>query len=85
MQTATLDDLTTRGSPVMAHLHPGDAVTILKDGKAVALLLGLAPSSSEPRPLGCYAGQIGISADFNEPLPEIESAVAEPIHWSKPR
>jgi len=79
MKTATLDEIASQGEGFLSSVHAGDSVTILQNGKAVALLLGLAPESSAPRPLGCYAGQIHMSDDFDAPLPEYEQAINAPL------
>ena len=54
-------------------------MSILHEGKVVALLMGTSPHPSEPRPLGCYAGQISIAPDFNDPLPEWDEALESPL------
>ncbi len=79
MKTATLDQITSQGEVYLATLHAGDAVTILQNGKAVALLIGVTPKGSAPRPLGCYAGQIQVGSDFNDPLPEFDQAIESPL------
>jgi antitoxin (DNA-binding transcriptional repressor) of toxin-antitoxin stability system len=79
MKTATLDEIAAQGAGFLSSLHAGDAVTILQDGRAVALLIGVTPGESVPRQLGCYAGQIHITADFNAPLAEFEESVEAPL------
>ena len=81
MQTATLDDISDQGAAFLAKLQPSEPVTLFHDGKVVAVIVAATPSAmnGEPRPLGCYAGQIGIAADFDEPLPEWEAAVTQSV------
>ena len=79
MKTATMDEITSQGEGFLSSIHAGETVTILKNGKAVALLLGIVPESSAPRPLGCYAGQIQISDDFDAPLAEYERSINTPL------
>ena len=75
MKTATLTEITSMGDGFLSSLHAGETVTILQNGKAVALLLGINPINSPQRPLGCYSGQIQVSEDFDAPLAEFEQAI----------
>jgi hypothetical protein len=79
MQTATFEDIAAQGASFLLKLSPSEPVSILHEGKIVALMMGTSPHPSEPRPLGCYAGQINISPDFNEPLPEWDDALESPL------
>ena len=79
MQTATFEEMATEGTAFLSKLIPGESVTITHEGHAVALLVGVAPKATAPRPLGCYAGQIKVGADFNDPLSEWDEALAAPL------
>jgi len=79
MQTATFDQLAAEGAAFLSKLIPGEPVTITHEGHAVALLIGVASKATAPRPLGCYAGQIKVGADFNDPLPEWDEALDAPL------
>ncbi len=75
MQTATFEEIAARGASFLLTLSSSEPVSILHEGKVVALLMGTYPQPSEPRPLGCYAGQINVATDFNDPLPEWDEAL----------
>ena len=79
MQTATFDQMTAEGVAFLSKLNLGEPVTITHDGEAVALLVGVAATGTAPRPLGCYSGQIKVSADFNDPLTEWDEALGAPL------
>lgn len=40
---------------------------------------GLAARASAPRQLGTFAGQIVITDDFDEPLPELDAELERPV------
>ena len=79
MQTATFEDIAAQGASFLLTLSSSEPVSILHEGKVVALLMGTSSQPSEPRPLGCYAGQIRIASDFNAPLPEWDEALMLPL------
>lgn len=75
MQTATFEDIAAQGASFLLKLSSSEPVSILHDGKVVALLMGTSSQGGTPRPLGCYSGQISIAPDFNAPLPEWDEAM----------
>ncbi len=78
MQTATFEEMAAEGAKFLSKLNPGESVTITLEGHPVALLVGVVPMPTVPRPLGCYAGQIKVGADFDDPLSEWDEALGTP-------
>lgn len=54
---------------LLDQLSPGDEITILKDGIAVARLTSV-PQPLPPRTPGSAKGLITIAPDFDDPLPD---------------
>jgi antitoxin (DNA-binding transcriptional repressor) of toxin-antitoxin stability system len=79
MKSATLNEMVSEGACLVTALRAGETMTILDDGRAVALLIGLAQNVGVKRPIGCYAGQIHLREDFNAPLLEFDEAIEAPI------
>jgi hypothetical protein len=81
MSTATLEDFSTRAEALLASLPPGEPLSVTHHGRMLGYFISTvaAEVSAAPRPLGCYSGLIEVPADFNDPLPEIEAALKEPL------
>jgi prevent-host-death family protein len=72
----------THLSELLQRVMNGEEILIAKAGKPVARLLPFQPAP-QPRQPGNDAGQITISSDFDEPLPEFEDLFDEPLKDSK--
>lgn len=62
----------TNLSQLIRAMEKGEKVTICRAGKPVAHLTPAKKTSTKKgkRPLGFFRGQMGISDDFNDPLPD---------------
>ena len=69
MKTLTFAEITAGGPALLQQLHAAGQVIILHEGMPLAFLSPMTPPAFTPRPLGCYAGQIKLADDFNDPLP----------------
>lgn len=65
----------TRLSELVAAAERGEEVLIARDGKPAARLIAVA-NEHPPVQLGVLAGQIELTDDFDEPLPEFEPYAA---------
>jgi prevent-host-death family protein len=63
-------------SALLVMVENGEEVMIARAGKPVAKLTRI-DSPTEPRKLGALAGQIWISADFDEPDGELQRTFCE--------
>ncbi len=61
----------TRLSELVAAAERGEEVLIARDGKPAARLVAVA-NEHPPVQLGVLVGQIELTNDFDEPLPEFE-------------
>ena len=57
-------------SRLIAHVEPGEAITIARDKTPVARLVPVAPKAK--REFGSMRGKTSIGPEFFEPLPEDE-------------
>ncbi len=69
METFNLYDAKTNLSHLVERAAAGEEIVIAKSGRPMARLVPLSKRTA-PRPLGLYAGEIEISADFDDPLPD---------------
>jgi prevent-host-death family protein len=69
MRMVNLHSAKTHLSRLLAEVAAGEEVVIAKAGKPVARLVPFEPRR-EPRRPGLLKGQIWISEDFEDPLPE---------------
>lgn len=69
MATVNLYDAKTNLSHLVERAADGEEIVIAKNGRPMARLVPLGRRSG-PRPLGRFAGQITIGADFDAPLPD---------------
>ena len=65
----------TRLSELVAAAERGEEVLIARDGKPAARLVAVAKEYAPVR-LGALAGQIELTDEFDEPLPEFEPYTA---------
>lgn len=75
--TVTVDDAQTQLRALLARALGGDEVIIADDDKPVARLVSVTDANdaatslpNQKRVFGLHRGQIEISADFDEPLPD---------------
>jgi prevent-host-death family protein len=74
MDTVNLYDAKTNLSSLVERAAQGEEIVIAKAGRPLARLVPLEKRTG-PRPLGLYADQITVGADFDDPLPgEIQAA-----------
>jgi prevent-host-death family protein len=69
MRIVNIHSAKTHLSRLVAEVAAGEEIVIAKAGKPVARLVPFAPRR-EPRQPGFLKGQIWISEDFEDPLPE---------------
>lgn len=67
-RTVNIHEAKTHLSRLLAEVENGGEVTIARAGRPVARLVPAGPPPK--RELGLERGQIWISADFDEPLPD---------------
>ena len=70
MSTITVKDLENDIQGILHRVEDGESIIILRGNQPVAEVRPLASNSSEPRPFGLAAGELSVSADFDEPLPD---------------
>lgn len=70
MATITETELIRDPAAFLARLKAGESLSILCDGHAIADVTPQPPRRQTPRPFGLAAGQIVLSDDFDDPLPE---------------
>lgn len=71
MKTIGAFEAKTRLSELLERVRQGQTFRILRRGQPVAELRPVSPSGEKPR-FGCDKGLVKVSADFDEPLPEME-------------
>ena len=69
MDTVNVYDAKTHLSRLLERVEHGERIVIARAGKPVAMLVPLEPA---PRPIGMWKGQVWMSDDFDDPLPELE-------------
>jgi prevent-host-death family protein len=68
METVNLHIAKASLSQLVERAARGEEIVITKAGRPLARLVALA-RRTVPRPLGLFAGEIEIGADFDDPLP----------------
>jgi prevent-host-death family protein len=68
METVNVHDAKTNLSKLLAKVELGEEVVIARAGKPVARLVPYVEELAR-RPFGLYKGQIWMSDDFDDPLP----------------
>jgi prevent-host-death family protein len=71
MTQVNIHEAKTQLSKLLERAAAGEEIIIAKAGKPVAKLVSL-QQPPKPRPLGLMKGEIWITDDFDEPLPELE-------------
>jgi prevent-host-death family protein len=69
MDMINLYEAKTNLSQLVERAAGGEEIIIAKAGRPLARLVPLAQRTAE-RPLGLFAGQIVLGADFDDPLPD---------------
>lgn len=72
METVNVYDAKTHLSRLLERVEHGERIVIARAGKPVAILVPYAPPPPPPRPIGLWKGQVWMSDDFDDPLPEFE-------------
>jgi prevent-host-death family protein len=65
MRTVSVYEAKTSLSQLLTQVEAGEEVVISRNGRPIARLTSIV-QRTQPRPLGDLAGQIRISADFDE-------------------
>lgn len=74
MTTVNMHEAKTRLSSLVAKVEAGEEVVISRDGKPVAKLVRIEPTTSSFG-YGSLKGKMWISPDFDAPDPELEDIV----------
>ena len=69
MEQINLYDAKSHLSDLVERAAAGEEIIIAKDGRPLARLVPLSQRTA-PRPLGLFAAEVAIGADFDDPLPE---------------
>jgi prevent-host-death family protein len=72
METVNVYEAKTHLSKLLERVERGETVVIARAGKPVAVLGPYVDPAMEPRRPGIWAGQVWMSDDFDDPLPEFE-------------
>ncbi len=72
MDTVNVHEAKTHLSRLLERVDRGEQVIIASAGKPVAVLSPFVPPALEPRRPGIRKGQVWMSDDFDDPLPEFE-------------
>ena len=72
-------DAKTRLSALLAAVEAGEDVVIARAGRPVARLVRVLTPAGQRPGRGSASGRIIISADFDDPLPEVEAAIEATI------
>jgi prevent-host-death family protein len=69
MESINLYEAKTHLSELVERAAQGEEIVIAKAGRPLARLVALATRTA-PRPLGLFAGEVVLGADFDDPLPD---------------
>ena len=73
MSTVTLEDAQARLAELIARLQPGEEITITRDEKPVARIVGVAAADRPPPKFGTLKGTVLYMApDFDAPLEDFK-------------
>ncbi len=78
-----IHDAKTHFSRLVERAERGERITIARAGVPVAMLVAVEPATRLKRPIGMDRGKIVIHDDFDDPLPELEAWLDEPIDPSE--
>lgn len=70
MNTVSLQDLQQNPAALLDRVEAGERLVVSRDGRPVAELRPLAPTTRTPRPFGLAAGAFTVPDDFDAPLPD---------------
>ena len=73
MKMVSIADLKAHASDYIRRVQAGEAITVTKRNRPVAVLTplsGAEPGNAEQRPFGLCKGRLQVPDDFNAPLPE---------------
>ncbi len=73
-------DAKTRLSSLLASVEAGEDVIIARAGRPVARLVRIVAPTGQRPGRGSARGLIWVGADFDAPLPELESAIESATH-----
>jgi len=74
-----IHDAKTHFSRLVERAEHGERITIARAGVPVAMLVAIEPETRLERPIGMDRGKIVIHDNFDDPLPEFEESLDEPI------
>ena len=70
MTTVNMHEAKSQLSKLVDQACRGEEVIIARNGKPAARLVPIEAPAQTPRPMGLHTGQIWMSDDFNEPMPD---------------
>lgn len=72
METLNVYEAKTQLSKLLERVEHGERITIARAGKPIAMLVPYEDPTNPPRVPGLMRGQIWMSDDFDDPLPEFD-------------
>lgn len=72
METVNVHDAKTHLSRLLERVERGEEIVIARAGMPVAVLTRYVPAEQQPRVAGIWKGQVWMSDDFDDPLPDFE-------------
>lgn len=72
METLNVYEAKTQLSKLLERVEHGERITIARAGKPIAMLVPYEDPTKTPRVPGLMRGQIWMSDDFDDPLPEFD-------------
>ncbi len=70
MKPINVHEAKTHLSKLLERVERGEEITIARAGKPVAKLVPFTDQDAGRRPFGLFKGQIVMSGDFDDPLPD---------------
>ena len=70
MSAITTNEIIENPNSFLSRVHAGESMVLINEGLSVAEITPLPLVSKELRPIGLCKGQVFISDDFDDPLPE---------------
>jgi prevent-host-death family protein len=83
MKQVNMHEAKTHLSRLVDEAAAGEEVVIAKAGRPLVKLVPYVPDR-KPRQPGGWEGQVWISPDFDDPLPEFEESINAPIFPPEP-